>query len=451
MTVSPPATQMFVGPHSLRFRGERAWLWIDLLFAPATVGIVGSILHSPFRMSELGVILVAAVVFVTLSRGRLLGTSVRVHEGQFPELFAVVERCSRELGMRAPQVFLREDPIVPITALGLGEPYSIVISSSWLQHFDEKELEFLIGCELGHIAAGQTRISSLFSASGRENPLIALVFGAWLRRTEYTASRVGLVCCRSIDAAVRAIYATSFRELKGRVRHAAFVEQRLAIESDPSLAMGEWLSESPYAVNRMKELERFASSADYAYWRGQVDEWVASGTRPEAPVHKPSKASLYLRSLAFLVDLIVVGAISASGAFVVNVTTNKNDLAGALRELDADPKTASLGHWLATHVSITGPDLAQVGVVAEVMLYSALMVAIVGRTCGMLVFDLRVARKDFSPPKAARAVWRYLLALISAVTVVPLLVGLFFGVWPHELLSGTQLVRDGAPQGFEKH
>jgi uncharacterized RDD family membrane protein YckC len=451
MAAVTPATEMFRGQHSLRFRGERAWLWIDLLFAPATVGIVGSILHSPFRMSELGVILVAAVVFVTLSRGRLLGTSVRVHEGQFPELFAVVERCSRQLGMRAPQVFLREDPIVPITALGLGEPYSIVISSSWLRHFDEKELEFLIGCELGHIAAGQTRISSLFSASGRENPLIALVFGAWLRRTEYTASRVGLVCCRSIDAAVRAIYATSFRDLKGHVRHAAFVEQRLAIESDPSLAMGEWLSESPYAVNRMKELERFATAADYAYWSRYVDEWMASGARPEAPVYKPVKASLYLRSLAFVVDVIVVGAISASGAFVVHVTTNKNDLADAIHELDADPKTATLGHWLATHASMTGADLAPVCVLAGVMLYSALMVAVVGRTCGMLVFDLRVVRKDFSPAKALRAVWRYLLALVSFVTVVPLLVGLVSGWWPHELLSGTQLVRGGVPQSLEKH
>jgi len=450
MAALAPAKEMFRGPHSLRFRGERAWLWIDLLFAPATVGIVGSILHSPFRMSELGIILVAAVVFVTLSRGRLLGTSVRVHEGQFPELFAVVERCSLKLGMRAPQVFLREDPIVPITALGLGEPYSIVISSSWLRHFDEKELEFLIGCELGHIAAGQTRISSLFSASGRENPLIALVFGAWLRRTEYTASRVGLVCCRSVEAAVRAIYATSFRELKGQVRHAAFVEQGLAIESDPSLAMGEWLSESPYAVNRMKELERFATSADYAYWKERVDEYVASGARAEAPAHKPTKASLYLRSLAFIVDLIVVGAISASGAFVVHVTTNKNDLADTIRDLEADSKTASLGHWLATHVTTTGSSLAPLGVIG-VMVYSALMVAIVGRTCGMLVFDLRVVSKDFRPANAVRIVWRYLLALVSVITVVPLLVSLVSGFWPHEVFSGTQLVRGGVPQRLEKH
>lgn len=446
MATLSPAREMFRGPHSLRFRGERAWFWADLLFAPATVGIVGALVHSPFQWSQIGIIIAVAVVYVTLARGRLLGTSVRVHEGQFPELFAVVERCARQLGMRKPQVFLREDPIVPITAMGLGEPYSIVISSSWLRHFDEKELEFLIGCELGHIAAGQTRISSLFSASGRENPLVALVFGAWLRRTEYTAARVGLLCCRSIDAAVRAIYATSFRDLKGEVRHAAFIEQRLAIQSDPSLAMGEWLGETPFAVNRLKELEHFAASANYAQWAERIDRYLASGAAESLPADEPVKASLYLRSLAFAIDAIIVAAIGASGALVIHVTTNKGDLAEAVRELDADPATVALGHWLASHGSMAGPDLAPVAGILGIMLYSAVMVALIGSTCGMLVFDLRVVRNDWTAAKAVRAIARYALALVSVLTIVPVLVGAVSGWWLHERLSGTRLVRGGFRQ-----
>lgn len=440
-----PAHALFRGPQSLRFRSESLWFWIDLFFAPVTVGMVGAVLHSPFHISEVGLFVVIAMVYVTLARGRLLGTSVRVHDKQFPELFAVVHRCAGMLGVRMPSVFLREDVVVPITAMGLGEPYAIVISSEWLQHFDEDELEFLIGRELGHIAAGQTRISSLFSASGRENPLVALVFGAWLRRTEYSADRVGLLCCRSIDAAVRAIYATTFRALKARVDRSAFIDQRRALETDPSLAMGEWLSEMPYAVNRLKELDRFCVSENYAHWKSELDRRRPWQPAAPADIGEPVKAGLFLRSLSFVVDAIVVSAIAASGSFVARVTAPATTATGLL-QLSGDPDAKQVAQWLLTHKSLvaasTGPTVGFVGLVA-IMLYSAIMVAILGRTCGMLVFDMRVVRNGRKPVGPLRSAWRYLVGLLSFATVVPVLIGLFTGMWPHERLSGTQLVRGG--------
>ncbi len=434
---------LFRGPHSLRFRSERTWFWVCLISAPVTVGIIGVLLRSPFQLSEIGVIIAIAVVYVTLARGRLLGTSVRAHEHQFPELFAIIDRCARMLGMRTPHVFVREDVLVPITAMGLGEPYSVTISSSWLRHLDAAELEFLIGCELGHIAAGHTRISSLFSASGRENAIVALVFGAWLRRTEYTADRVGLLCCRSFEAAVQAIYAISFRELKGQVQYEAFIEQRLAIQRDPSLAMGEWLGETPYAVNRIAELRRFAGSAAYSFWSQQLDGSGLGGIpQPAAPSTLVS-ASLYLRTLALVVDAIVVGAIGASGAVVVHVTASKNDVETAVRQLESDPSSAHLGHWLAAHTTLVGSDLAPLGGTVLLLLYSAVMVALIGRTCGMLVFDLRVARTNGKSAGALQVMWRYLLAFVSVVAVVPVIVGVLTGYWIHDRWSGTRLVRGG--------
>jgi Zn-dependent protease with chaperone function len=441
-----PGSDLFAVPHSLRLPGESAWLWVDVLLAPLTVGVVGAVLHSPFRISQVGLLVVVAMVYVTLARGRLLGTSVRVHDKQFPELFAVVDRCAGLLGVPVPNVFLREDVIVPITAMGLGEPYAIVISSEWLGHFDGDELEFVIGRELGHIAAGHTRISSLFSASGRENPLVALVFGAWLRRTEYTADRIGLLCCRSVQAAVRAIYVTSFRALKGRVDPTAFNEQRRAIETDPSLEMGEWLSEMPYAVNRVKELDRFAASEGHAYWRRELSTRQRWQPPVRAGAGERIYGSLYLRSLSLIVDAIVVGAIIASGKLVVGLTTSKADLDAAIRQLGTEPDAGQVAHWLATHKALLNPDagpvLGSVGLVA-IMLYSAILVAAVGRTCGMLVFDMRVVRKDSLPVGPLRALWRYFVGFISLVTVVPALVGALTGWWPHERLSGTRLVRGG--------
>jgi len=433
---------LFRGQHTVRFRGERTWFWICLLTAPLTAGAIGVLLHSPFQANEIAIIVAAAVVYVTLARGRLLGTSALAHERQFPELFDVIDRCARRLGMRTPQVFVRDDLLVPVTAVGLAEPYSVIVSSSWLRHIDEQELEFLIGCELGHIAAGHTRISSLFSASGRENPLIALVFGAWLRRTEYTADRVGLLCCRSMEAALRAIYALSFREHKGQVQHEAFIEQREAIQRDPSLAMGEWLGETPYAVNRIMELRRFATAAPYAFWSQRLEE---EGIPRESAslTSRPAAPTLYIRSLALAVDAIVAGAISASGALVVHVTVSRGDLDTAVAALKGDPSSADLGRWLAAHAALVGPDVVPAAGAIVLLLYSLTMVALIGRTCGMMVFDLRVVRAGGKPVGTLRALWRYALAVFSILTVIPVAVGAFTGRWLHERLSGTQLVRGG--------
>ncbi len=80
-----------------------------------------------------------------------------------------------------PHVFVRDDPFVPIVAIGTGEPYALVISATWIELFTPDELRFVVGRELAHIAAGHTKLTSLLSANGRENAVVAVAFGAWLR------------------------------------------------------------------------------------------------------------------------------------------------------------------------------------------------------------------------------------------------------------------------------
>jgi Zn-dependent protease with chaperone function len=453
---------LFAGPHSLRYPSERRAFWLTLAFAPLTAGIVATVLHSPFTVSEVGVLLVVAMVYVTVARGRLLGTSLRVTERQFPDVLRVVRRCCTLLGVPEPVVFVREDLFTPVTSFGLSEPYAILISSEWLGHLDEDELAFAVGCELAHIHAGHTRISSLFSASGHENPFVALVFGAWLRRTEYTADRVGLLCCGSVEAAARALCALSFRHLKAHVDMEAFLEQRRAIETDASLAMGEWLGETPYGVNRLVALRTFAQTPLYGVWQrrlalGPLPAPQATRVRDDGPV----PASFLLRSLACLVDLVIVGAIAFSGGIIVNqggpqdlppgaayhgVVVGPEDVRG-LRQVAASGNAgpAIFARWLLAHHALTGLALtiASCGLIFFWMLYSALMVGILGRTCGMLVFDLRVARGNdvTRPPGFVRSLWRYLLGGITCLTVVPWLLGALTGWWPHEHLSGTRLWR----------
>ncbi|MGH7707482.1 MAG: hypothetical protein ACREM8_05990 [Vulcanimicrobiaceae bacterium] len=69
----------------------------------------------------------------------------------------------------------------------------------------------------------------------RDNPATALVFGAWLRRTEYTADRVGLLCVPTVEDAIDAIAITNFHTLARRIDKRVLAEQQREIEADGML------------------------------------------------------------------------------------------------------------------------------------------------------------------------------------------------------------------------
>jgi Zn-dependent protease with chaperone function len=440
------AAALFAQPYSLRWTTERRALVLTLLFAPLTIALIGFILPEHVTIQQVAALIVVAMVYVTIVRGRLLGTSIRAHEQQLPELHAVVERCARMLGLPMPHVFVREDLYVCITSMGLGQPYALALSSQWLPHLEEDELMFLVGAELGHIAAGHTRLSSLFSASGKENPFIALVIGAWLRRTEYTADRVGLLCCGSMDAAIRAIFKCSFHPVASKVSYLAFADQRRELEVDPALRMGEWLGEAPYAVNRLRELQRFTDSPLYAHWRAEFDrrlERIDQETAAPEPPTVVRNAGFFQRSIAFFIDYIVVSLI-VSGVYGVEQQVQPTLGKGAQLPQHATSWVTGLNSWLIAHnvtVSISG---LQFDTLFFIFAYSAVLVAFTGRTFGMMVLGLRVVRDDLSRVGGVRAILRYLAAYITTITIFPLLFGLFTGRFMHDRITGTRVVRGGA-------
>ncbi|HEY6449555.1 MAG TPA: M48 family metalloprotease, partial [Candidatus Cybelea sp.] len=149
-----PSQSLFEGPFSLRDGSERVAFWLTAICALPAALLIGYVLHESIGASQVALFIVIAMVYVTLARGRLLGSSVRVHDAQYPRVFAIVKRACAALEIPMPLVFAREDNYVPVAALGFGEPYALVLSSHWIEVFRDDELAFMIGRELGHIAAG---------------------------------------------------------------------------------------------------------------------------------------------------------------------------------------------------------------------------------------------------------------------------------------------------------
>ena len=236
------------------------------------------------------------------------------------------------------------------------------------------------------------------------------MFGAWLRKTEYTADRVGLLCCAGIDDAIGAISITTFHAIGRRVDMHVLAEQRRKLDAEPALRMGEWIGGMPYATNRLDALRRFDASSLAAGWRMRLaTERVAAVPPPVAlpdAVSGRDCAGVWRRTAAFVVDLAIISAIVRTPLGVT--------LTGHARAFPA--VTSQLG----SHALL---------VLLAYFVYGALLVGISGQTLGMMIFELRVVTARFARPSPAQAAWRYAVAFGSLLTAIAL-VGFFIARAP---------------------
>jgi hypothetical protein len=485
---------LFQGPGSLRDPSERLAFWLTALCALPAALLIGFLLHESIGASQVALFIVIAMIYVTLARGRLLGSSVRIHEAQYPRVFEIVKRTCVALEIPMPLIFVREDNLVPVAALGFGEPYSLVLSSHWIEVFEDDELAFMVGRELGHIAAGHTRFLSLLSVNGNENPLIALIFGAWLRRCSFTCDKVGLLCCGSIDAAIRAMGVAAFHRFGRRIDYRAFAEQHAEVAADPVLRWGAWLGSEPYATVRIASLRRFIETHAFA----AAQEWFLR-ERDEEPPSMPAPgttqvvdkdcAGWWRRAAAYTIDSIVVTAIISSFGghpIVINqrdafapVQIDVNDRpharhttpspaaspAGSAAKavpaaMEASPSpTASdedetIGpvHIDDNGVTIapartTGLDLDEIGKIIGDLgiylwlpMYLAILVAVAGQTFGMMITGLRVVTVDFRRPGVARTILRYAIEGLLFLPIMAMSL-IWRRILLHDRLTGTRVVK----------
>ncbi|HEV7179436.1 MAG TPA: RDD family protein [Candidatus Baltobacteraceae bacterium] len=465
---------LFTGATSLRDPRERLTFVVTLLFAFPAAALLGFFIHERIGLSEVALFIVVAMIYVTLARGRLIGSSVMIHQAQFPRVFAIVKHACATLEIPMPLIFAREDYNVPVAALGFGEPYALVLSSHWIEHLEDDELAFIVGRQLGHIAAGHTRYLSLLSVNGNENPIISLIFGAWLRTCEFTCDKVGLLVCGSLDAAARAIAISSFHHFGRSVNVAQFAEQGREIARDSVLKWGEWLGAEPYATRRIEHMERFSKSAQFAL----AEEWFLREVGPEPPalrepgalhVERTDCAGWWRRFAAVAIDLVIISALlgaftgqepkavavsssaqpstSAGAAKTKAASANDDDSSGAFFSV-AGVSVGMGGISFAKSTTAPARTLRAIGEYIGVgrgspfwlgAIYLALLVSIAGQSFGMMIAGLRVVSTDFRPAGFWKVAWRYALVLtlwpvILAVSPVTRRVML------HDRFSGTRLI-----------
>lgn len=227
------------------------------------------------------------------ARGNLLATSVRLAKGMSARVDGIVADCRALLGL-ATEVETYVYPEPTFNAACLKPQHGrvmVLLSSSLLEAFDEPELRFVVGHELGHHLFDHHRIPLNALLKDADPPMgpRAMTLFAWSRYAEISADRAGLVCAKSLDGATRAFFklASGLRGGEIEMRAEALLAQagdmkdelaRATVKDGPR---PDWFATHPFSPLRLRAAKSFVGSKLFAggaspdaALEAEVGEWM---------------------------------------------------------------------------------------------------------------------------------------------------------------------------------
>lgn len=221
------------------------------------------------------------------ARRHLLGTSVRVTQAMSPRLDALMRTCRDTLGVETPV----ETYVYPDSSFNAGcvRPEQgrvfVMLSSALLEAFDDEELRFVIGHELGHhlFAHHRLPVRMLTGENGVPGPTAMTLF-AWSRFAEVSADRAGFVCAGGLEPVARSLFKLASGLRGGLVQMRADdllaqvgdMREELARQSSAEeKPRGDWFATHPFSPLRLHAAKHFAQSALFDGQGSSKDELEA--------------------------------------------------------------------------------------------------------------------------------------------------------------------------------
>ena len=204
-------------------------------------------------------------------RRHLLATSVRLSEAMAPDLHAIARDCSRKLDLGIDlELYVFASPVYNAMCFKPEDGRLFVMfASSLLEAFDDAELKFVMGHELGHHVYRHHEIPIGYILRGQQHPdpRLALDLFTWSRYAEISADRAGAHCAEDLDAVARALFKLA-SGLGGKTIQFSlddFLSQVDAMQvEDAQPGQGapkeDWFSTHPFSPLRVKALQLFYAS-----------------------------------------------------------------------------------------------------------------------------------------------------------------------------------------------
>src|SRR5258708_929418 len=186
---------------TLRSNNERPLFIIGVVFSViAYAALVVSIVGAFYGAVILAFVLIGQALFLAHVRGN----GLRVSKAQLPGLYARCEEAAGKLGLATmPEIYLvQSHGILNAFATKLLSRKFVIINSALADACtDPRQLDFVVGHELGHLAAGHLAWNALLLPFH----LVPWLGTAYSRAREYTCDRAGLVCCGGLEPAIRGL------------------------------------------------------------------------------------------------------------------------------------------------------------------------------------------------------------------------------------------------------
>ncbi len=257
-------------------------------------------------------------------RRRLLATSVRLSSRMAPDLHHMANDCVEKLQMETPlELYAFASPTYNAMCFKPEDGRLFVMfASSLLEAFDENELKFVVGHELGHhvYRHHDIPIGYILNGKSKVDPRLALSLFTWSRYAEISADRAGAHCADDIEAVSRALFKLA-SGLSGKTIQFSLedflrqVDEMQILDGEPNekSPREDWFSTHPFSPLRVKALQLFDQSI-LARPEGQSLEALEVGVQGLMSLMEPSymegrtDTAEAMRRLLFAAALVVANA-----------------------------------------------------------------------------------------------------------------------------------------------
>lgn len=215
-------------------------------------------------------------------RLQFVGGAIRSDHRQHPRVHRLFAEAASALDIDSlPELFIAQSPGLNASCVGMSKPF-IVVSSGMVAAFDDDELRYTLGHELGHMRSGHavyqtmmmilTRLSANLAWLPAGSIMLRGIIAAlheWWRKAELSADRAGLLAGQDPGAALRVHMKLAGGNDLAEIDTAAFLEQAADYEAagdlrDSFIKLRMTLSLThPVPVARAADLRRWIDSGAY--------------------------------------------------------------------------------------------------------------------------------------------------------------------------------------------
>ena len=210
-----------------------------------------------------------------------ISSSILVGPEQLPSLYKAYKEAAAILGMEAPDLYVRQNPVPNAYTLAIsGKRPFVIVHTALLDLLTAEETQAVLAHELGHLkcehgvwlTAANVLALGTVSLLPWVNNAVQEALTRWLRAAELTCDRAALLVSQNPKVVASALMklAGGSSRLASELNVDAFLKQARSYDEATSTSLGWFLRNAqnralshPLPVLRAREVDRWSTSPEF--------------------------------------------------------------------------------------------------------------------------------------------------------------------------------------------